>query len=238
MSSPVETWPLAVLTPKHPGFWPFGGVRRGPDSLSQLQQFDNLAGGPLWRARYSDIPVYCRARVLAAQAVQGLAMQGVGLFRVWRYPASRSPGAASTGGGGGVTVPGVPFSDGASFSDGTLFAGVSMSASFAGAGELYGSVIEVTSDQASAIQGGMEFSVYDPVARWRMHRINRVLDSAGNVVSLEITPPLRFDVAAGLELDFETPSCTMRMTNAESFLQMLEWNEWADLTAEFEEAFW
>ncbi len=230
MSSPVDEWPLDVLTPKHPGFWPFGGVRRGPDSISQLQQYDNIAGGPAWRARYSDIPVYCTERVLAAQAIQGLAMQGVGLFRVWRFPGRRSPAP-------GVSD-GVPFSDGTRFSDGTLFAGVTMAATVASAAELYGAVLEITSDRAAAIQAGMEFSAYDPDARWRMHRINRVLDWVGSTVTVELNVPLRFDVAAGQDLDFETPSCTMRMTNASSFLQMLEWNEWADITAEFEEAFW
>lgn len=222
----VDAWPLGVLTPKHPGFWLFGGVKRGPDSISQLQTFDNLIGGPLWRARYSEIPVYCVERVLAAQAVQGLAMQGTAGFRVWRAPGVRSP---APGNGEGV-----PFSDGASFSDGSLFAGISMTASLATAAELYSAVVEITVDGAQ-IQAGHEFTLYDPDASWRMHRILRVLATDGAVSTVEITPPLRFDAAAGLDADFERPSCTMRMTNADTFLQMLEWNKWADLTAEFEE---
>jgi hypothetical protein len=228
MPMPVDTWPLEVLTPKHPGWWLFGGVKKGPDSVSQLQQLDNLDGGPLWQARFAEIPVYCQQRILAAQAVQGLAST-LGLFRLRRHPAERSP---APGGGSGV-----PFSDGASFSDGTLFAGVSMAVSMAASGALHSAVVEITVD-GGVVQAGMEFSLYDPDARWRMHRILRVLEQSGPVMTVEITPPLRFDVASGQDADFEDPSCTMRMTNAAEFLQLLEWNRWADLTAEFEEAIW
>lgn len=224
--TPVDAWPLDVLTPKHPGFWLSGGVKRGPDSISQLQTFDNLIGGPIWQARYAEIPIYCVDRVLAAQAIQGLAMQGTAAFRVWRAPGIRSPGAGS--------VSGVPFSDGSPFSDGTLFAGVSMAATIATAADLYAAVVEISVDGAQ-IQAGQEFTVYDPDARWRMHRILRVLETDGAVSTVEITPPLRFDAPAGLDVDFENPSCTMRMTNAATFLQLLEWNKWADVTAEFEE---
>lgn len=223
--TPVDAWPLAVLTPKHPGFWPVGGVKRGPDSISQLQTFDNLIGGPLWQARYSEIPIYCVERVLAAQAIQGLAMQGTAAFRIWRSLGVRNPAPGADG---------VPFSDDASFSDGSLFAGVSMTASIATAADLYAAIVEIETD-GTPIQAGYEFTVYDADARWRMHRILRVLETDGAVTTVEITPPLRFDVAAGLAADFENPSCTMRMTNAATFLQMLEWNKWADVTAEFEE---
>lgn len=223
--TPVDAWPLDVLTPKHPGFWPVGGVKRGPDSISQLQTFDNLIGGPIWQARYAEIPIYCVARVLAAQAIQGLAMQGTAAFRVWRAPGIRNPAPGADG---------VPFSDGATFSDGSLFAGVSMSATLASSAALYSAIVEIEVDGAQ-IQAGHEFTVYDADARWRMHRILRVLETDGAVSTVEITPPLRFDAAAGLDVDFENPSCTMRMTNAATFLQMLEWNKWADVTAEFEE---
>lgn len=228
MPSPISDWPIAVLTPKHPAFWPSGGVKKGPDSVSQLQLLDTLDGGPIWEARYAMIPVYCRSRILAAQAIQGLAMQGVGLFRVWRYPGDRSPSPG--------LVDGVPFSDGATFSDGSLFAGVSMAASMVAAAELFDSVVEITADQP--LEAGMEFSLFDAAAGWRMHRIVRVLSEDGEAIVAEIIPPLRFDVIEGQYVDFVDPSCTMRMTNASTFLQMLEWNEYADLTAEFEEARW
>lgn len=230
MSTEIFAWPLTVLTPKHPAFWPAGGIKKGPDSVSQLQLLDTLDGGPTWEARYSAIPVYCRDRVLAAQAIQGLAMQGVGLFRVWRSTWERSP--SPTPG----PLDGVPFSDGASFSDGSLFAGVSVSASMVVAGSLYDSVVEITA--SAPIEAGMEFTLFDLVAGWRLHRITRVLAVDGEVSQVEIMPPLRFDITEGQEADFDTPSCTMRMTNAATFLQMLEWNRWADLTAEFEEARW
>lgn len=239
MPSLIFDWPISVLTPKHPAFWYRGGIKKGPDSVSQLQLLDTLDGGPIWEARYSTIPVYCRNRVLAAQAVQGLAST-LGLFRVFRYPWVRAPvtvGAANSGGG----ESGVPFSDQSTFSDGAHFAGVYVIASSTASGSLYDSVLQLTADSGE-VQAGMEFSVYDEDAGWRMHRIIRVLESEttaeGMTLSAEISPPLRFDIASGAEVDFANPSCTMRMTNWETFLQMLEWNRWADLTAEFEEARW
>ena len=235
MSTPIFDWPIAVLTPAHPAFWPEGGLRHGPDSASQLQLLDTLDGGPVWMARYAQIPVYCRDRVLAAQAVQGLAAT-LGLFRVWRRPAER--GAVLGGVVGGQVIPGVPWSDQSSFSDGSLWSGVSTVASITASADLYASIVQVTVIEGTEIEAGMEFSVYDATAGWRMHRITRVLGVVGAISELEIMPPLRFDVAADQVADFMNPSCTMRMTNWQTFLQMLEWNRWADLTAEFEEARW
>lgn len=231
----IHPWPIDVLTPKHPGFWPDGGVRAGPRSISGLQQLDALDGGPMWRARFVEIPVYCRQRVLAAQAIQALAQNGVGLFDVPRVPSVRQAAYPAAYDGG---LDGVPHSDGSPFSDGSLY-GSGVNGEIVGAVALYDAVIVIKIDVLDAqLLGGEEFGINHPDVGPRMYRIQRVLEETSGEITVEIMPPMRADVADGALLNFSRPSCVMRMTNAPAFLQMLEWNRWADLTAEFEEAWW
>jgi len=232
MALPIVKFPIETLTPKHPAFWPFGGVRVGPSTLSQLQDFDSLDGGPMWRARLIDIPIYCRNRILLAQAIQSLALSGVGLFDVPRVVADRAPGFVPD------AVRGVPHSDLTPFDDLTLYVGEGYPAGAAGAWSLTDSIVTITFGESPPdILGGEEFTVRVAGAGSRMHRIMRILEIDGAQATVEISPPLRSDVPAGAAVDFTEPSVVMRMTNPSEFLQALEWNRWADVTAEFEEAF-
>lgn len=234
MQLPIHVFPVSVLTPKHPGFWPSGGVKKGPSTISNLQDFDSLEGGPIWKARLSEIPVYCRRRVLVAQAIQSLAMSGVGLFDVARYPAERAPGYEGENHGAAL----VPHSDLTPFSDLTLYASGGYPAASGAAWALTDSIVTIQfATETPDILGGEEFSVRVAGFGSRMHRIMRILSVVDGAVQAEISPPLRSDVPAGALVDFTHPSCVMRMTNAEEFLQQLTFNRYADLTAEFEEAF-
>lgn len=233
MALTIHVFPVATLTPKHPGFWPSGGVKKGPSTISDLQDFDALNGGPIWKARLSQIPVYCRRRILLAQAIQSLAMSGVGLFDVARYPSERAPGH-----GEGVHESLTPHSDLTPFSDQTYYASGGYPAVTVAGWTLTDSIVTIQfAAEAPDIIGGEEFSVRVEGIGSRMHRIMRILSSDAGALEVEISPPLRSDVPAGAEVDFTTPSCVMRMTNPEAFMQELTFNRYADLTAEFEEAF-
>lgn len=228
----ITPWPMGILTPAHQGFKPVGGIRVGSPALSGLQQFDNLDGGPIWRATLLQIPLYCREHILAAQAIEGLALSGVGLFNVPRFPRDRSPGAFADDGLG------VPHSDGTPFSDGTLYDGGSIDFVFAEDHDLFASIVSVTGTSLRPFLTGEEFSVDYGDQGSRMHRIIGIVSQSPGAYVFEISPPLREDTAAGTALNFDEPTCTMRMTNAASFLPELEYNRRAVASAEFEEAFW
>lgn len=227
----ITPWPIEILTPAHPSFKPVGGIREGSPALSGLQMFDNLDGGPIWIASLLEIPIVCRTTILAAQAMEGLALSGVGLFSVPRYPRDRSPGA-STGSSG------VPHSDGTPFSDGTLYAGSSLGATMAVDQELFDAEVQVDLVTIQPLLTGEEFSIYYEDIGHRMHRILGIVSTTAGGYVLEITPPLRADTPAGTPLNFDRPECTMRMINARDFLPELLYNERTTATAQFEEAFW
>lgn len=227
----ITPWPMQLLTPAHPGFTPSGGIRVGSPALSGLQLFDNLDGGPIWKARLLQIPIDCREKILAAQLVEGLALSGVGLFSIPRYPRDRSPGAD-------FGALGVPHSDGSSFDDGSLYAGSSVSFEFVGDHDLFDAEVVVSGVPIRPFIGGEEFSVFYPAIGHRMHRIMGIEEVAPGSYIFEISPPLRADTADGTELEFDRPECTMRMTNPETFLGALDYNRRVVANAEFEEAFW
>lgn len=235
MILPIYSFPIDILTPKHPGFWPSGGVKTGPTTISGLQDFDNLDGGPIWRARLSQIPIHCRSAILLAQAIQSLAQSGVGLFDVPKDLYDRALGQDAVS-GDDVPEVGSPHSDLTPFSDATLYMGSDFLAGAGPGWTLMSSTVEIVfADEAHAIMGGEEFSVVVAGKGARLHRIMRVVSVGPTSSVVEISPPLRSDVPEGAALNFERPSCVMRMTNAEAFLQDLSFNRQAEITAEFEE---
>ena len=237
MVLPIYSFPIDILTPKHPGFWPSGGVKTGPTTISGLQDFDNLDGGPIWRARLSQIPLKCRQQILLAQAIQSLAQAGVGLFDVPKNLFDRALGQEGVSGGSDDSDVGVPHSDLTPFSDATLYMGSDFLAGAGPGWTLMSSTVEIAFiDGAHGVGGGEEFSVVVTGMGSRLHRIMRVVSVGPTSSVVEISPPLRSDVPEGAALNFEEPSCVMRMTNAEEFLQELNFNRWAEITAEFEEA--
>lgn len=227
---PLNPWPLDILTPAHPGFRLAGGVRVGTPSMSGLQEIDSTDGGQFWRARMIDIPLHCDRQILTAQAIQGVARGGAGLFNVPRYLLTRAPLDA-----GSV---GVPHSDDSSFSDTSLYSSPLPQGQVTDSWLLTSSFLKIRMADGAELLGGEEFSVFYSEAGYRLYRIVAVVGRAGDTFEVEITPPLREDTPHGAFAEFAQPLCTMRMTNAESFLDVLEYARWADVTAEFEEAFW
>lgn len=227
---PLNPWPLDILTPAHPGFRLAGGVRVGTPSMSGLQEIDSTDGGQFWRARMIDIPLHCDQQILTAQAIQGVARGGAGLFNVPRYLLTRAlPNTGSVG---------VPHSDGSSFSDMSRYSSPLPQAQVTDSWLMTSSFLKIGMSADAEILGGEEFSIFYSEAGYRLYRIIALVGQEGHTFEVEITPPLREDTPHGTLVEFAQPLCTMRMTNAESFLDVLEYARWADVTAEFEEAFW
>lgn len=90
-------------------------------------------------------------------------------------------------------------------------------------------------ETAGPIKMGMYFSVRsgDKVS---MHMLTRDPAVSGNVVSVNFLPPLRFDVAAGAEVDFADPKLLMNLSSPESGDLPLDMGRWSRPSIELEES--
>lgn len=111
----------------------------------------------------------------------------------------------------------LPHSDGALFSDGAGYAQLPVYAETGGSAPLRATTIPLHMIQAGDVIGGEHFSLDHATAGRRMYRIARVVsdDDAGNLV-VQIRPPLREAITAGMVADFNKPGCVMRQATAEA----------------------
>ncbi len=231
----VINWPMARLAPKDLNWWPGGMIDTGGKSLSGLEQSERLDGGPLWRCTMAQIPLSSRAEILAFQALQMLLAGGTQPIVIPREPSFRAP-VVTTGGG-------VPHSDDTPFADSSLYSAPSIMAALTADHELRAYQLAFSYAGGLALEGGEDFSIEHPAVGWRMYRVTKVtlveLQSGGDYLyEIEIGPPLRDDVPAGTVLDFDTPRCTMKLTDPESFATALTANRYGFVDATFDEAFW
>ncbi len=110
----------------------------------------------------------------------------------------------------------LPHSDGALFSDGTGYAQDPIYAETGGSAALRATTISLHMIQSGDVVGGEHFSIDHATAGRRLYRIAKVLsdDGAGNL-SVQIRPPLREAITAGMEADFNNPGCVMRQSSAD-----------------------
>lgn len=109
-------------------------------------------------------------------------------------------------------------------------------ATVAEAAALRATTLAVEIAVGTPLVGGEHFSIDHPTKGRRMYRVASVEAPEAGVQEITIRPPLRESVT-GETLDFNTPSCTMRLLNAEDFFGSIEMGRWSDLSPVFGEVF-
>jgi hypothetical protein len=71
---------------------------------------------------------------------------------------------------------------------------------------------------------------------WRLHRIETVAFSSGDLADITFWPPARFAVANNHRLEFDDPKCVMRLAGSGSTDLTLEYRKRGDPDASFVEA--
>ncbi len=206
-------WPAELLLRERALQWiPDFNNTASPPALDGTRQFGSSNGGGLWRANLSAVQLRRPSHIKAWLAFE-IALRGgmvpidVPLFLTGYQPTFN--GAHS---------------------------GVIIQAAGAGwaARAISGRVRLINADN---LEAGQHFADYDATTYgWRLHRIETVSVSSGDVVDITFWPPARFAVANTHVLEFDNPRCVMRLAGSGSTDLQLEYRKRGDPNAEFVEA--
>lgn len=203
-------WPFRLLTPARQKTTLTRQIVRGGFTLTGDEVVGRLDGGGRWTTELAEIQVRDRDRINAARAwsahLDGGATDVVMPIwdlafapRGWRAGKLALPGRAE---------PGEPrdwFNQPVGFGEPLMVADLAASA------PLRATSLRISLAQGAGLAAGQHFSIEHPTKGWRLYRIARVT-SPGTTATVEIRPPLRAAVSAGMAVEFDVPRCLMRVT--------------------------
>lgn len=177
--------------------------RGGGQSISGSEQ-TVVGAGARWVCTL-EINVFTENTALSALAFRSLKSKLRGRDRVVRIPDIERRGPAWLA---GVAMDGVPHSDGTSHADGTRHSQSFTDGSLPEKSNKNQSVLNVRIGSGLSLLPGQRFSIADG----RMHEISDILSwDGGNIWGVEIWPWLRASYPAGTLVDFDYPSCRMKL---------------------------
>lgn len=167
-------------------------------------------GGGLWMASLNSIRFMDPSDALCWRAVRQACAGGVVPIVVPRNDAAFAPFPDALRDGYGN----IPHGDGALFDDGSGYYQpvIVIATAFAALLRDVSLVIDIA--LAAALQGGEAFSILHPTMGWRLYEIATVEMLTATRAEITFNPPLREAVAAGTNLEFDRPRCTMKLVNA------------------------
>ncbi len=188
-----------------------GAAQSGPASLIGRPTIASLDGGGWWEATLSSIPAVTADTIGYLQTVQSLADSGAAEFVVPCSAKKTAPWPLDANGNPIIAYDQIPFDDESLFDDGSGFYQSVIDYKVAAAAELRATTLVLTQNYGSDLRAIEFFSIDHLRAGRRLYRITSAAKS-GSDFTCSIRPPLREAVAAGTEVDFDTPSCTMQMS--------------------------
>ncbi|MFZ2869916.1 hypothetical protein [Zavarzinia sp.] len=190
-------------------------LNEGPRSLSGVTSRARIDGGAgLWTVGFVDVPLRSRDDFAQWSATEALLDGGVEPVIVpvceprlvpWPLHQGRMVTAIDQ----------VPHSDGSFFSDATGYSTEVIVARFAAAALAGATTVQIEVLRSGAFRGGERFSVYHPVFGWRLYVIRTIDSMDGAVLTVTIRAPLWEGVAAGGDVIFDRPRCTMVLAAAD-----------------------
>lgn len=130
-----------------------------------------------------------------------------------------------------------PHSDLTFFSDGTGYVQSTIAVTTEGAASLRATTLVLNLLNCGPLNGGESFSINHPDVGYRLYEIATVFYSNPGRAIVTFNPPLRGDVVDNTDVEFDRPSCTMRLTNGNSMdLTVQPWT-FNSASVQFIEAF-
>lgn len=164
------------------------------------------------------------------RAVRQICNGGANRMVVWRNDALFRPWPV------GASEYGIPHSDGTFFSDGTGYYQPVIDVETYGDAELRDTTIYLHLNYCGDLLGGESFSINHPTMGWRLYEIGTVNYVDDIHVAVTFNPPLREDVPAGTQVEFDRPRCVMQLKAPSSMdLTVVPWT-FNSANAEFIEA--
>lgn len=186
----LAVWPRELLTAGVVEWSPNVPSQGWTATLGGVPQTPFLSGGGFWRLNLADIFMRGRLAILAGRRLQGLLEGGVRPLVISPCDCRMAP-----------LAPGQSLAGDAS----PIVASIAVAPLRATSG-----TITVTAG-ARALVAGDQFGIDNPTWGPRMHRLTRVLTTGEGVYAASFLPPLRQVVAEETAIDFNRPSCVMRL---------------------------
>lgn len=209
MSDAIGRLPLALFAPSEHGWRLAGTALSGGQPINGAPQTADMSTGGWWVCDYSVGILRTKAQLGAWRAMLALLNSGVRTIEVpvldglKPYP----PG-----------FPGLPI-------EATLAADVFMPAYPAPASPPNQARVRLVA--GGALQGGEYLTVIGPSGAAWLHMVAAITDVTAGVSTVTVVPPFREDMAAGTDVDFNNPRCTMKVD-----LQSLK-DAWPTMTVPF-----
>lgn len=224
-------WPRDLFEASAIHWRPEGGNVSGGAAFNGTPQVGFLDGGPVWRLSLGGIILRDTAQLRTARALEAALDSGATPIDVGPCDCVFAPLPD------GASFSRVTHSDSSSFSDASLYEGGPITAEFASSAALRAVSVTLDLTTAATLQGGEQFSVNHPTVGRRMYRVIMITGGSDEVPQVKIRPPLREAVTAGDEIDFNRPSCLMRLSGVGGFGVPIQYGRWAEVSAEFVEYF-
>lgn len=196
-------WPMNTLEPQNVS------IDLNPRSLSTKASTSGFtqvvaSDAGLWKCSFEEIPVHTRNQVncwraIAAQAEGRLGNIIIPFPTPWLYQPSYN----------GTYFTKISHSDGTFFSDGSGYLSSDNVIKLKNALAVNATSATVTIEQApSEIEPGQHFSIND-----KLYRLKTVSYTTSAEADITFTPTLREAATAQTVLEFDRPTCTMRLIN-------------------------
>lgn len=213
--TPILDWPYGVLNPASVSFSQRGMAIAGPQSLTNRNQVAEIDAG-YWIATLKLAILDQGDQVKILRALRSRLRGGAALIRVPAMDQGQAPwpndGPWETWYAGTETL----HSDDTPHSDDTGYHQDSIDVVLAAELAYRGNQVAATINRAGTIGGGELFSIND-----RLHLIENVLTESPTAPTWGIWPPIREPVPAGARLNFDWPTCRMRlMSEAEMDMEL------------------
>lgn len=174
-----------------------------------LGRFD---GGGLWTGILNEVAMTDRTGVLCWRAVRVLAKGGVAPFVMPRKDVIFPP-FPIVGGQQLLSYGSIPHSDGSFFDDGSGYYQPVIVAQTATDALLRDTTLYIAFTYGGPLLGGECFTLTGPLQGPRMHEISTVTDDGFGHSLVTFDPPLREDYPNGTTVEFDKPSCTVRLAD-------------------------
>lgn len=223
-------WPWRLLKPQSVTFDIVPRSTRSPSAASGFTQtISNSAG--IWKAQFSDIPVYNSQMIKCWRAIDALAEGGLNtiIIPMWNFP--RSPSASGDYGRNLYDFYNrfVTHSDGTTFSDGSGYQSYWTNVVAAGAGVVGATTITALKNlPAVTLEPGMDFSINS-----RPYRIKKIVSQTETLATITVSPPIREVFDVGDRLEFDLPTMKAKLVNDDAMSLPLNFNQRSFPTLDF-----
>lgn len=213
-------WPTNLLKPQTISVDIAHRNLRGPSAPSGFTQVVSNSAG-IWRATFSDIPVYNKEMIKAWRAIDTLAegMLNPISIPVWDYP--RSPGSADDYGRNIRDFStSLPHSDGTYFSDDAGYVGSFSTAKVNATASTGAVTVVINKVTPFSVEPGQRFSI-----NHRLYQIRTVTSQSSNIATVTVRPPLREALNVGDVVEFNYPRLRVRLVSDEAMYLPLNFNQ-------------